>query len=219
MEATGAALLVIAFAIEVLQQQPRWEIRFSLGAAVVLITAAALSTAVRRAWLASLGGLALILAVSQLVRMTKEPLLNGLNIVPLRRSAAPPCWAAARYRAAAVSRGSGLRPAATARNENVGVWARELHDGTLQELAAVQIVLSAAVGTGQSAAMNDAVNQARSLIANQITSLRHLIVEMRPFALDQLDSSPLLRRCAGAPRKPSGWTRNCASERSGTVSE
>ncbi|MEE4590430.1 hypothetical protein V2J94_00710 [Streptomyces sp. DSM 41524] len=33
-EAAGAALLVIAFAIEVLQQQPRWVMRLSLGLAM-----------------------------------------------------------------------------------------------------------------------------------------------------------------------------------------
>ena len=65
-------------------------------------------------------------------------------------------------------------------------WARELHDETLQELVAVQIILSTAVGTGRSATVNEAIDQARSLIANQITSLRYLIVEMRPHALDQL---------------------------------
>ncbi|GAA2318865.1 hypothetical protein [Streptomyces violaceusniger] len=73
MEAAGAALLVIAFAIEVLQQQPRWVMRLSLGAAVVLIVAAALNTAVRRAWLAALCGLALILAVSQLDTAVRCP--------------------------------------------------------------------------------------------------------------------------------------------------
>jgi signal transduction histidine kinase len=51
------------------------------------------------------------------------------------------------------------------------------------------MVLSAA---GQSAAINEAIDQARSLITNQITSLRHLILEMRPFALDQLGLAPAL---------------------------
>ncbi|MFJ6082832.1 sensor histidine kinase [Streptomyces sp. NPDC092369] len=184
-EAAGAALLVVAFAVEVLQQQPRWVMRFALGAAVVLIVAAALSNAVRRAWLAALSGLALILAVEQLVRMTKEPLFNGLNIVPLLL-----IGCAAMLGRGAVSRRRALaRDLAQARSDGEERerrrWARELHDETLQELGAVQIVLSTAVGAGQSAATNEAINQARGLIANQITSLRHLIVEMRPFALDQ----------------------------------
>ncbi|MFI9757621.1 sensor histidine kinase [Streptomyces sp. NPDC051963] len=192
MEAAGATLLVIAFAVEVLQQQPRWVMRFSLGAAVVLIVAAALNHAVRRAWLAALCGLALILAVSQLVRMTKEPLFNGLNVVPLLLIGC----AVMLGRSAVARRHSLARERAQARSDGEERerrrWARELHDETLQELVAVQIVLSAAAGTGQSAAMSEAIDQARGLIANQITSLRHLIVEMRPFALDQLGLVPAL---------------------------
>ncbi|WP_413805317.1 sensor histidine kinase [Streptomyces sp. OE57] len=192
MEAAGAALLVIAFAIEVLQQQPRWVMRLSLGAAVVLIIAAALNTAVRRAWLAALCGLALILAVSQLVRMTKEPLFNGLNIVPLLLIGC----AIMLGRGAVARRRSLARERAQARSDGEERerrrWARELHDETLQELVAVQIVLSTAVGSGEPAAMKEAINQARGLVANQITSLRHLIVEMRPFALDQLGLAPAL---------------------------
>ncbi|MGW4079218.1 sensor histidine kinase [Streptomyces asiaticus] len=191
-EAAGAALLVIAFAIEVLQQQPRWVMRLSLGAAVVLIIAAALNTAVRRAWLAALCGLALILAVSQLVRMTKEPLFNGLNIVPLLLIGC----AAMLGRGAVARRRSLARERAQARSDGEERerrrWARELHDETLQELVAVQIVLSTAAVSGEPAAMKDAIDQARGLITNQITSLRHLIVEMRPFALDQLGLAPAL---------------------------
>ncbi|WP_217561268.1 sensor histidine kinase [Streptomyces sp. GbtcB6] len=192
MEVTGASLLVIAFAVEVLQQQPRWVMRFSLGAAVVLIVAAALSNAVRRAWLAALCGLALILAVSQLVRMTKEPLFNGLNIVPLLLIGC----AVMLGRSAVARRHSLARERAHARSDGEERerrrWARELHDETLQELVAVQLVLSAAAGTGQATAMHEAIDQAQSLITNQITSLRHLIVEMRPFALDQLGLAPAL---------------------------
>ncbi|MEH0933825.1 sensor histidine kinase [Micromonospora psammae] len=189
-EVTGAALLAIAFAVELLQQQPVWVMRFSLGAAVGLIIAAALSTAVRRAWLAALCGLALVLAVAQLARMTDEPLVNGLNIVPLLL-----IGGAAMLGRSAVSRRHSLaRERAQARSDGEERerrrWARELHDDTLQELVAVQLVLASA-GTGQSAT-NEAIDQARSLIANQITSLRHLIVEMRPYALDQLGLAPAL---------------------------
>lgn len=190
MEATGAALLVVAFAVEVLQQQPRWVMRFSLGAAVMLIVAAALSDAVRRAWLAALCGLALILSVSQLVRMTEEPLFNGLNIVPLLLIGC----AFLMGRSAVARRRSLARERARARSDGEERerrrWARELHDETLQELVAVQIVLSTAAGSGRLDVMDEAIGQARGLIANQITSLRHLIVEMRPFALDQLGLAP-----------------------------
>jgi signal transduction histidine kinase len=192
MEAVGASLLVIAFAVELVHQQPRWEMRFSLGAAVVFIVAAALSTAVRRAWLAAFGGLSLILAVSQLVRMTQEPLFTGLDIVPLLLIGC----AAMLGRGAVLHRRSLERERAQARSDGEEQerrrWARELHDETLQGLGAVQIVLSAATGIGQPAAIEEAINQARSLIADQITSLRHLIVELRPFALDQLGLAPAL---------------------------
>lgn len=175
--------------------------RLSLGAAAVLIIAAALNTGVRRARLAALCGLALILAVSQLVRMAKEPLLNGLNIVPLLL-----IGCAAMLGRGAVARSRGLaRERAQARSDGEQRerrrWARELHDETLQELVAVQIVLSTAAGSGESAAMKEAIDQARGLIANQITSLRHLIVEMRPFALDQLGLAPALETLCEPPAR------------------
>jgi two-component system sensor histidine kinase UhpB len=192
MEAVGAALLVVAFGIEVVQQQPRWGMRLSLGAAVVFIVAATLSSVVRRAWLAALAGLSLILAVSQLVRMTQEPLFNGLDIVPLLLIGC----AAMLGRSAMLRRRSLDRERAQARSDGEERerrrWARELHDETLQELGAVQIVLSAATGIGRPAAMEEAINQARSLVANQITALRHLIVELRPLALDELGLAPAL---------------------------
>ncbi|MEW2160631.1 ATP-binding protein [Streptomyces sp. NPDC007189] len=183
---------MVAFAIEVVQQQPRWEMRLSLGSAVIFLVAAALSTAVRRAWLAGLSGLSLILAVSQLVRMTKEPLFNGLDIVPILLIAC-----AAILGRSAFQRRRGLELGrAQARSDGEERerrrWARELHDETLQELGAVQVILSTAAATGEPAAMQEAINQARSLITNQITSLRHLIVELRPFALDQLGLAPAL---------------------------
>ncbi|MGW7657533.1 ATP-binding protein, partial [Streptomyces tendae] len=62
--------------------------------------------------------------------------------------------------------------------------------GRILGLVALEDVLELLVG--ESAVMKEAISQARGLIANQITSLRHLIVEMRPFALDQLGLAPAL---------------------------
>jgi signal transduction histidine kinase len=192
MEAVGAGLLVIACAVELGYQRPQLEMRLSLSAAAVLLVAAAVSTAVRRAQLVALGGLSLILAVSQVVRVTQKPLFNGLDIVPLLLIGC----AVMLGRGATLRRRSLERERAQARSageeQERRRWARELHDETLQGLGAVQIVLSAATGTGQAAAIEEAINQARSLIADQITSLRHLIVELRPSALDQLGLAPAL---------------------------
>src|SRR5262249_4778771 len=59
-------------------------------------------------------------------------------------------------------------------------WVRELHDDTLQELAAVMVVLGAADVRGKGIA------EARELVGRQIQTLRRLIAQMRPLALDSL---------------------------------
>lgn len=65
-------------------------------------------------------------------------------------------------------------------------WARDLHDETLQGLGALRVLLSTALRRGEPAAMEDSVRDAVGHIEREIASLRSLITELRPPALDDL---------------------------------
>ena len=65
-------------------------------------------------------------------------------------------------------------------------WARELHDETLQGLAALRIMLSSARRSESRAELDAAVDTAVADLAREVENLRALITELRPAALDQL---------------------------------
>jgi signal transduction histidine kinase len=65
-------------------------------------------------------------------------------------------------------------------------WARELHDETLQSLAALPLGLAAQLGHPDLTAITAAVREAVTALDGEITSLRSLITELRPAALDDL---------------------------------
>jgi signal transduction histidine kinase len=71
-------------------------------------------------------------------------------------------------------------------------WARELHDETLQGLGALRVLLSSALrkesGDERDQLMRDAVAQ----VSQEIESLRGLITELRPAALDELGLAPAI---------------------------
>jgi signal transduction histidine kinase len=71
-------------------------------------------------------------------------------------------------------------------------WARELHDETLQALGTLRLVLSSARRSDNPAVMAGAVDQVLEQLEVDITSLRALITELRPAALDQLGLEPAL---------------------------
>jgi len=64
-------------------------------------------------------------------------------------------------------------------------WARELHDETLQNLAALRILLSSARRSGPSEALDRALDDAVGRLEEEITTLRGLITDLRPAALDE----------------------------------
>ena len=66
-----------------------------------------------------------------------------------------------------------------------GRWARELHDETLQGLAALGVLLSTGLRAGGDA-LDSAARQATEQLTTEIANLRALITELRPAALDQL---------------------------------
>ena len=71
-------------------------------------------------------------------------------------------------------------------------WARELHDDTLQELAALKLFLASAGKTEDAAARAETLEQAKSRIDASIRTLRTLITELRPASLDESGLKPAL---------------------------
>jgi signal transduction histidine kinase len=65
-------------------------------------------------------------------------------------------------------------------------WARELHDDTLQGLGVLRLTLAAAQRDGRPEAIAAALEQALEQLGSDISSLRALITDLRPAALDQL---------------------------------
>jgi signal transduction histidine kinase len=75
-------------------------------------------------------------------------------------------------------------------------WARELHDETLQALGGLKVLLSSAIRLDDPEAMRAAMRDATRQLAGDIESLRALIAELRPPALDQLGLAPALTSLA-----------------------
>ncbi len=65
-------------------------------------------------------------------------------------------------------------------------WARELHDETLQGLAARRVMLSSALQRGSGPELEEAVRDAIEQTTADIENLRRLISELRPAALDEI---------------------------------
>jgi two-component system, NarL family, sensor histidine kinase DevS len=76
-------------------------------------------------------------------------------------------------------------------------WARELHDETLQNLAAVRLGLAVEVRNAAPGPLTDAVREAIAQLEAEMTSLRALITDLRPAALDDLGVEAAIRDLAG----------------------
>jgi signal transduction histidine kinase len=73
-----------------------------------------------------------------------------------------------------------------------GRWARELHDETLQALGNLRLMLSGGRRSNDPARLSAAVDGALEQLESEIGTLRALITELRPAALDQLGLEPAL---------------------------
>ena len=96
-----------------------------------------------------------------------------------------------------------LRRSLAAAEEERRRWARELHDETLQALGALRVLLSSARRSTDVAALHATLETAVGQLADEISSLRALITELRPAALDELGLRPaleaLFNRARGSP--------------------
>jgi signal transduction histidine kinase len=79
-------------------------------------------------------------------------------------------------------------------------WARELHDETLQGLAALRLGLAAAARAGTPEKLAGAVGQAIEQLESEIAGLRALITDLRPAALDQLGPEAAIEALAARAR-------------------
>jgi len=78
-------------------------------------------------------------------------------------------------------------------------WARELHDDTLQGLAAIRISLATALqskGERREALIESAAEEAMSQLEGQINELNRLINDLRPAALERLGLAGALQALA-----------------------
>jgi signal transduction histidine kinase len=76
-------------------------------------------------------------------------------------------------------------------------WARELHDETLQALGGLQVLLSTALRRQDAEALQASVRDAIDHIGTEIESLRTLITELRPAALDEIGLAPAIESLGG----------------------
>jgi signal transduction histidine kinase len=89
-----------------------------------------------------------------------------------------------------------LRRSLAAAEAERGRWARELHDETLQALGGLRVLLSSATRLEDAEAMRVAMRQALDQLTGDIQSLRSMIAELRPPALDELGLGPALTSLA-----------------------
>jgi len=114
-----------------------------------------------------------------------------------------PC-ASDERRPAAVAPDERLRGALAAAEAERTRWARELHDDTLQGLAALRLLLVASRRVGDAERADAAVDVAIERIEAAIDTLRGLIRELRPAALDELGLAPALDGLAERARRRDG---------------
>jgi len=98
-----------------------------------------------------------------------------------------------------------LRSSIEASEQSRRRWARELHDETLQGLGGLAMLLSSTLATGDDAALRRAVEQAVDQTALEIRTLRGLIAELRPAALDDLGLGPAIETLAERSAASSGF--------------
>ena len=75
-------------------------------------------------------------------------------------------------------------------------WARELHDETLQQLAALRVLLSGALRSGDHERLQTAVGDAIEHLKTGVGDLRSLITDLRPAALDEFGIKAALETLA-----------------------
>ncbi len=88
-------------------------------------------------------------------------------------------------------------------------WARELHDETLQSLAALRVLLSAALRLENLPQAQDAMRQAMEHLARETENLRSIITDLRPAALEELGLKAAIESLLDRHRQQSDFQLEC----------
>ena len=115
-------------------------------------------------------------------RLDEEPEFGDRDEELLLSFAASAATAVATARSVEAER---LRHSLRSAEQERSRWARELHDETLQGLAALGVLLASGLRAG-GGALEQAARQATEQLSTEIANLRALITELRPAALDEL---------------------------------
>ena len=91
-------------------------------------------------------------------------------------------------------------------------WARELHDQTLQGLTGARMVLAAGLARGDHDGLRRAAETADLHIGVEARSLRDLITELRPAALDDLGLGPAIESLAKRQAAAAGFALDVSLE-------
>jgi signal transduction histidine kinase len=91
-------------------------------------------------------------------------------------------------------------------------WARELHDQTLQGLTGARMVLAAGIARDDPDALRRAAETADVHIGVEMRSLRDLITELRPAALDDLGLGPAIESLAERQAAAAGFALDMSIE-------
>jgi signal transduction histidine kinase len=100
-------------------------------------------------------------------------------------------------------------------------WARELHDGILQSLAAMRINMAVALqgaGEGREAAVEAAAQGTVAALEEQITELSRLINDLRPAPLERLGLAAALASLAEESAARGGFAVVCEVDLDGGLS-
>ncbi len=110
-----------------------------------------------------------------------------------------------------------LRHGVLARERERTRWARELHDETIQGLGALRMLLEYAHCVSDPDEREETIENALGEIDREIESLRHLITELRPAALDDLGLVAALQAVARRAGAVDGLTVQTDVPRQETV--
>jgi signal transduction histidine kinase len=83
-------------------------------------------------------------------------------------------------------------------------WARELHDETLQELAALKVIAESSLRSGDATSQGRALERVTGQIEQVIGGVESLITELRPAALDDLGTQAAIEALLDRVRERSG---------------